>query len=320
MNTISASTKRNATRDPQISQFAGGLCLLVLLFLRSAPAGAATAAEQEFRTAPMPHMSMDTDGKPATVHLVRLVGYFEGSPGNAVRLAEMKAKVQQCVRDKQAVGMAAHPPTEWPDHDMNMRIDRYSSINRTIEYSSGLTYIVNIADCSLTAIRRDKASLFSSKGTCEIELHEKTAHGVCDSDGQANAAPPVRRAAITPAQMREMERQAPHDPGVAALLSATRQYGPTDTGERKVILGLDCDVQKNLFEPGGTVCLSRGGSFVAQCATGALSQSSMGLELVSPVGGKMEATVAQLDTRVNGAVFVPYMAGGFRVTHSGTRR
>ncbi|MBJ7311278.1 hypothetical protein ACFOLJ_27810 [Rugamonas sp. CCM 8940] len=296
------------------------LLCLPLLCLSWGPAGAATPAEQELYTAPMPHASLGSGGKMATVHMVGLQGYVEGAQGNAAWLFEMHAQVQDCVKDKQSAGVPAHPPTVWPEHGTSTRIDTYSSVNRTIQYTSELSYGVNHIDCSLLPTQRNTASLFSSKGTCHIDLREKTAHGACDANAQADAPAPLRRPAPTQAQMLQMESQAKHNPAVAAMLTAMRQHGSGGTGAHKVILGIDCEVWKNPFEPDGTVCLSLGGTFVAQAATGELTRSSMALEMTSPVGEKMHATVAKLDTQVNAAVFAPYLAGGFRIANTGAKK
>lgn len=254
---------------------------------------AATPAEQEMSSAPMPHALLAAPGAPVKVHLVSLRGSLIGQPDNAARLAMLHAEVEDCVRRNNAAGAASKPPRAWPEHVDSQRHDVYSAVNRTIHYTSALTYGVNQLDCSLTETHLSRASLFSSRGICDIDLLKKTAHGACDAAGQASAK--------------------------AAMAAAIRANPPSGTGEHKTILGIECDVWQSPLNPDGTVCLSRGGTFPASTAPGA-AHSAMALEEDSATSGiKLLATTAQLDTLVNGAVFTPYLSGGFRIANTGTR-
>lgn len=71
------------------------------------------------------------------------------------------------------------------------------------------------------------------------------------------------------------------------------------------------------FDPDGKNCMSRGGSFASPTVTADLKQSGMRREGTTVEGIKMWATQAQLDAMVNGAVFAPYLAGGFQIDCKG---
>lgn len=293
--------------------------LLLAICVLPAPARATTQAEDDMHKAPMPHELLGARGATVKVHLVSSRGYLEGQPDDATRLSQLHAEVEDCVRHHSAHGIPSRPPRAWPDHALSSRLDTYSAINRTIRYKSGLAYTANPIDCSLIETKSNTAELFSRIGTCDIDLREKTAHGACDPTGQANARPPQRLPQPTAAQVATIERNAAANPAMAALLAAMRSHPPSASGERKTIAGLECDVWPNPFDPESKVCLSRGGSFVAACVTGDLGQSGMALEMTSFKGANMLATKAQLDATVDGAIFFPYLAGGFRITNTGTR-
>ena len=296
------------------------LLLSACLFLIGSRAGATTEAENTRANAPMPHQKLGAGGAMVKVHFTRLDGYLEGRPDNAAQLAEMKAEAQKCVRQHQETGRPTNPPRAWPDFVLSGRTDRYSSANRTIAYQFGLTYGINQTDCSLLEIASASARLVSSIGNCEIDLLKKTANGACDAQAHANARLPLRVAASSLADVEEALRKAPNNPGLAALAAVMRQHPPGGTGERKTILGLECEVWKNPLDPDGTNCLSRGGSFTAPDSNGEKNQSTMTLEMTSVAGIKMHAVEAKLDTMVNGAVFAPYLAGGFTITNKGPRK
>jgi len=98
------------------------------------------------------------------------------------------------------------------------------------------------------------------------------------------------------------------------------KLAPGKSGEHKTILGIECDVWQNPFDPNGTACLSRGGSFVGSHATFGLSGSSMELEITSTLGVNLRATKAELDAKVNARVFAPYLADGFVINNGAGRR
>lgn len=297
-----------------------GRMALLLAGAFSLSADAATDMENEINKAPMPHEAHGASGAMVKVHLVSTRGYLEGHPGNATTLASMRREVDDCVRRNQERGLPSKPPRAWPEHVNSSRIDTYSAINRTIRYISGLAYAVDQRDCSLFELRSSTAKLHSVKGTCDIDFLEKTAHGACDASGQADAAPPKRLPNLTMAQIEAAERNAANNPAMAILAAATRRYPNTGTGERKTIAGLECEVWPHPFDPTGTVCLSRGGSFVAEIVSGEFHHSGMGLEITSIAGIKSRAILAKLDTLVSNAVFTPYLAGGIQVSARGARR
>jgi hypothetical protein len=296
------------------------LALHVCLALASPSANATTEAENTRANTPMPHEKLGAGGTLVKVHFTRLDGYLEGRPDNAAQLVELKAQTQKCVRQHQETGRPTNPPHAWPDFVLSTRTDRYSAANRTIEYKHGLTYGLNQSDCSLLEIVSASARLTSSLGSCDIDLLKKTATGVCDTQAHGNASLRLRAPASSLADVEEALRKAPDNPGLTALAAVTRQHPPASTGERKTILGLECEVWKNPLDPEGTICFSRGGSFTAFGSNGAMNQSAMMLEMTSVAGIKLHAVAAKLDTMVDGVVFAPYLAGGFAVTNRGPRK
>lgn len=261
------------------------LPLFILLGTLSLSAAAATDAEERLHKAPMPHQLLGTNGR--------------------------------------AHGMPVNPPSAWPHFVNGERIDTYSSINRTIQYISGLADGINQVDCSLLEIERRVASLISRKGVCDVDLIEKTAHGACDADGHASARAPARVSSPASETIALAERNAAGNPAAAALAAAMRRYG---AGQRKVIAGLECDVWNNPhvwnnpLDPSGALCISRGGSFVAAHAADGQTQSGLELEVSSLEGVKLHAVDAKLDTMVDAAIFAPYLAGGFRIGAKGARK
>jgi len=296
------------------------LALLAVLTGLSMSAVATTDAEDRMYKSPMPHEALGTSGARVQVHWVSMPGYLEGRPDNATQISNLKMNVQACIQEKRDVGAPVNPPRVWPDFISGQRIDTYSSVNRTINYVSSLIYGINVVDCSLMEIQGHVASLSSSKGICSIDLVAKTAHGVCDAGAHASARPPAHAPAPSAAELAKIERDSASNPAVAALAKAMRDHPPAGTGERKVIVGLDCDVWKNPFDPDGTICISRGGSFIAAQAGGGATQSGLVLEITSVAGLKSRAVGAQLDAMVSAAVFSPYLAAGFRISGSGAHK
>jgi hypothetical protein len=228
-------------------------------------------------------------------------------------LDDLKAQVQSCVRAAQLAGRQARPSQVWPEYVNSIQRDTYDSANRSISYGTTLLYTVTPSDCSLLENRRTVATLTSSKGICEIDLGSKTAHGLCDTHAHADALPMVRTGAPAPDGRTSMS-PAPNRAALDALQQAMK-LAPGKSGEHKTILGIECDVWKTPFDPNGTACLSRGGSFVAAHATSGLTGSSMELEITSTLGVNLHAVKAALDTKVNANVFAPYLTDGFEVTN-----
>jgi hypothetical protein len=281
---------------------------------------AATEGETAVFNAPLPHEKLGVGRESAKVHWVRLQGYFDGVKGHAAMLDELKEGVQICIRAAQLAGRTTRPPQVWPDYVHSNQSDTYDAANRTITYGTTLLYTVNHADCSLVENRRVVAKLASAKGFCEIDFTNKTAHGVCDALGHAEAPSltrldsqaqiPSSKTVATNAQMQATR---------SAMEKAMKQFGPVKTGERKTIAGIECDVLRHVLGTDGTTCISHGGSFAGWHAGPGFTGSGMELELSGVGGLNARAVKAQLDASVNAAVFAPYLGGGFQITNH-TRR
>jgi len=271
---------------------------------------ATSPQEETVLKAPMPHQTYG-GGAAVKVHRARLQGYFEGKQGNAAALAELKQQVQQCTRDLAASGRQLHPPTTWPDFMQLHREDTYSAANRSIRYTSDLSYGVNYGDCSLLAPITAKAELVSSKGVCKIDLSAKKARGDCDLGGHADAAPEKRAPAQPPAEL--LKRMAANPAFAAALPQINKAMGYVGVrGGQRTILGVRCNVWIQPVDDQGTkatLCYAIGGNFLPLRA---LDQDGFGgllLESLTPQGFQLKAVEARLDTDVGNAVFTPYARG-----------
>ena len=286
--------------------------LFLLLILEGAvPAvRATTGLEADWNKRPMPHSSLTTGGPQAQVHMVAMREVLGDTSVNTARLADLKARIQKCVEEKQRHAEPSRPPRIWPDHTISSRVDTYASANRAISYYMTVLYDVDYSDCSLTEEWGHRARLVSISGSCEIDLKKKTAQGVCGADGHAAAKRPFRRPRPDKAELAVAERDAAHNPSAAAFLAARRNFGAAGPIGSKTILGVRCDVVKT---PYGTSCLSRGGAFPSYLATAEPVESSMVLETVSEIAITSYAVEARLDTQVSAAVFTPYLAAGFQI-------
>ena len=284
------------------------------------PVKATTEAELLRAQKPMPHQAMGVESSTVKVHFTRLDSYVDGRHGNASGLAQLKAQTQQCVREHHETGRPVNPPRAWPDYLLSHRTDLYTSATRAIIYQSGLAYEVLELDCSLRETAEETAELSSTMGTCIIDLRKKTATGVCDARAHATARARVRVPASSVAEVDEAIRKSPDNPGLAALAAVMRQHPVSVKRERKVILGLECEVWDNPFTPQGKDCLSLGGSFTASHANGEHHQSNMTLETTSVGGIQAHAVEARLDAMVNSAVFAPYLNAGFTITNRAPRK
>lgn len=287
--------------------------LLITAGFAYSPAYAKTEGETVLGNSPLPHERLGAGKDSVKVHWVRLQGYFEGANGHDAMMDELKSHVRSCVQAAQRDGRQARPPQVWPDYVQSIQRDTYDSSNRSISYGTTLLYTINPSDCSLVENRRTVAKLTSTKGICEIDLASYQAHGFCDARAHADAPPLIRTGAMAP----NGRAVAPPAVGRAALdaLEKAMKLAPGKTGDRKTILGIQCDVWKSPFEPNGTVCISLGGSFVAAHATFGLTDSSMELEMTSAIGVTARAIQAQLDAKVNATVFAPYLADEFQMTN-----
>lgn len=308
------STNRNTTSGMRfrLQPQHASVLLLTWAGLAWSPANATTENETAVSNSPMPHEKLGAGRESVKVHWVRLQGHAVGKTGHAALLDELKAGVQQCVRAP--LGGQSRPPKVWPDYVESIQSDTYAAANRAITYTTTLMYGLNPKDCSLLEIRAVEAKLTSTRGNCKIDFIHKTAHGVCDARAHADAPAEVHIGPHAPVpDGRAGAANAPSQAALAAMEKAMKQFGPIKTGGRKTIAGIECDVQTNpLF---GTVCVSRGGSFVGWPADPKAAGSSMNLELTNVGGVDARAVKAQLDATVNAAVFAPYLADGFKVTN-----
>ncbi len=207
----------------------------------------------------------------------------------------------------------------WPDFIHSHRTDTYVSANRSITYYQSVLYHIDVRDCGLDELVISTAVLTSAHGQCDIDLIEKTASGACDARAQADARIPVRRNKNTVAQSNAVfEQMAQRSSG--ELAAHYRKMKTVHTDVKKTILGLQCTVLNNLLDPGGTMCLSLGGSFAGSQVAHMSDQSGMMLEMTTQVATKLDAVEALLDADVSGAVFAPYLAGGYRIRDHGVRK
>jgi hypothetical protein len=291
--------------------------LLACAGMAWSPASATTENETAMVNSPLPHEKLGKGRESVKVHWVRLQGYVDGKAGHAALLNELKALVQRCV--KAPLGGQSRPPRVWPDYVESTQSDTYEAANRSITYWTTLSYGVNPNDCSLLETRGQKAQLASTKGFCEIDFVHKTAHGVCDAQAHGDAPAVVRIAPQGPAgRARAGATNASYQAAVAATEKAMGQFGPVRTGERKTIVGIECDVQA--IPLSGTVCLSHGGTFPEWKAHPGATGANLELELTNVAGVSARAVKAQLDATVNAAVFAPYLADGFQVTNIQRRK
>lgn len=280
-----------------LSSFMQHFRIVVTIWLVAAMGGASaeTPAEQRLSTAPMPHEALDARVTQVKVHLVRLQGYLEGRPANAIRLAELKEQVKACVAEHQRIGAQTQAPHQWPDFLNSMREDIYFAANRSIRYASGIAYVVNYSDCSLLEGASSTATIVSANGTCAIDLVDKTARGACSS----------------PAKV-------PNIPSLPRRMPAGSQVQAAGT---KIILGLTCDVWRQpALGDGATICLAKGGSFTPARMAGNTAEAGMPLEYESATGVNMRAVDAKFDAEVNARVFEPHLSSGFRVSGTGFRK
>lgn len=222
--------------------------LLAIVPLTVPPAHARTEGEIALANSPLPHERLGPGRNPVKVHWVRLQGYFADGNGPAAMLDDLKAQVQSCVRAAQLTGRQTRSPRVWPDYVNGAQRDTYDSANRSISYNTTLLYTVNPSDCSLLEDRTTVATLASTKGICEIDLGNKTAHGFCDARAHADA-PPLARTG--PPSGPTSVRPAPTRAAMEALEKAMKM-APGKSGEHKTILGIECDVWKTPFDPNGT--------------------------------------------------------------------
>lgn len=254
-------------------------------------------------------------GATVKVHRARLEGYFEGKQGNAAALAALKKDVQACMKSLADSGVKLNPPDAWPDHVTFVREEQYATATRKITYSSGATHAVDMRDCSLLAKPYGRALLVSSRGVCQIDLAAKKADGECAPDGHADAPAPAAAPVQPPADV--LKRLAAN-PAFAAAMPQMRKSAAMAPvrGAQRTVAGVRCNSWTQGIDGDGaasTSCYAIGGSFLPLRAVDKDGFGGLLLESGTPEGFQLKAVEARLDTEVGGAVFVPYMRGGFAI-------
>jgi len=278
--------------------------LALLLCSALSPAQAMTAVEKRVDTASAPHLALPGAGKTMLVHYVQSKDDHRGGI-LASNLADLKQKVAFCVEANRRLGRPVRAPREFPEQVLRTNQFEYSAPNRRIIYQVG--YSVRMAeDCSLVEIEGREASLRSVKGSCEIDFVRKTAHGVCDSGGHADAV----RTPLGPGREQQEKTRAAleADPRLAKQMAVLRRLSANVPagGAKMTIAGLECEVVNAMASTSG--CITRAGSFIP----------TVGLEGVSlrgqwgPLG--TTAVAAKLDMPVSPAIFTPYVNAGFTIT------
>lgn len=286
-------------------RFNGPPALLALL-LGSVlfPAQAMTDVEKRVDTASAPHLALKAAGKPMLVHFVQSKDDHRGEI-LASGLADLKQKVAFCVEANRRLGRPVRAPRAFPEQVVRANLFEYSAPNRRITYK--VAYNVGMAeDCSLIETESREASLSSLKGSCEIDLVRKTAHGVCDSKGHADAVRPP----LAPGREQQEKTRAAleADPRMAKQMAVLRRLSANVPagGAKLTIAGLECEVVNAMASTSG--CITRAGSFIP----------TVGIEGVSLLGhwGPLGTTAveAKLDMGVDPAIFTPYANGGFTIT------
>lgn len=279
--------------------------LLALLLGSALPsAQAMTAAEKRVDTASAPHLALQGSGKMMLVHYVQSKDDHRNEI-LASNLADLKQKVGFCVEANRRLGRPARPPREFPEKVLRANLFEYSAPNRRILYK--VSYSVGMAeDCSLIETEDREASLSSVKGSCQIDLVRKTAHGVCDSKGHADAVRPP----LAPGREQQEKTRAAleADPRMAKQMAMLRRLSANVPagGAKLTIAGLECEVMNAMASTSG--CITRAGSFIP----------TVGIEGVSlqghwgPLG--TTAVAATLDMPAAPAIFTPYLNAGFTIT------
>jgi hypothetical protein len=280
-------------------------CATLATILATPAAHAMTATEHQVDAASAPHLALAAARKPVTVHYVHLKDDYHNNPMAKTHLATLKQTVATCVAANRRLGRPVHAPTEFPDQYIRNHEFEYSAPNRRIVYTVG--YSVEMADdCSLVEMEKRDAVLTSSKGTCEIDLVNKKASGVCDATGHADA-PPFPRApsrAQNDAAIAAMQA----DPRMAGQAALIRQLAnaPRGPAARRTVAGHVCEVVDGIGGIQG--CVSKEGSFVPSTGT-------EGVTLTRTVASMTSTAVdAKFDMPIDPAIFTPYRTGGYRIT------
>ena len=273
-------------------------------------AGTAIERQAEAAAATAPHMRFQPSAKPVTVHYVHLKDEFQSSPTLQAGLRSLKQGIAICVEGNRRLGRPANPPAALPDQILRRHDFEYAAPNRSITYS--MSYHVQMADdCSLLERATLTAKLQSSKGKCVIDLDRKTAEGICDAAGHADA--PTRPRPANGAGPDAGMTALAADPRFAKQLAVLRQLpgaGSTVNGQRRTIAGVECRMVEGI--PGVRGCVSQAGSFVPAVGAG------IGMTLYREVAKDVSSAVeAKFDLPLDPAIFTPYLGGGFTITGKG---
>lgn len=274
--------------------------LVAALSLLLSNVHAETALEHEIFGRTMPHKRLA--GRDVLVHWVRLQGSAQPPQVNAAELEHLKQDVQKCAASRRQQSLSVNLVTQWPDRMQSLRADRYVTAAYEIDYESGAVYGGLTEDCALIERRSETAVLRSMAGVCRIDLVAKTAHGQCDLQAHVAARAPRH---LTMAQIGTERAEPPPNlpPEIAAQLAA---ISPKATGISKTIAGLRCEEETLNDE---RFCVAHGGSFRGKTNTVLEQTSSHGIQL--------QAIEAALDAKVDGELFAPHLAGGFRIEQRG---
>lgn len=289
-----------------------GLAAL-LLSLAALPGQAGTAVERQLEAmaTSAPHQRLGSAPRPITVHYVHLKDDYQASQILQADLRRLKTAVALCTEANRRAGKPANPPRVFPDQVLRSHEFEYAAPNRAITYF--MTYLVQMDDdCSLIELANVKAKLHSGKGTCQIDLDRKTAEGVCDAGGHADAPVPPRP---DPAGMEAAMAALAADPRMAKQMAIVRQLqspAAMAKGPRRTIAGFECRMDAPL--PGIRGCISQAGSFAPASSAG------MGMTLYREFA-KYTATAveAKFDLPLAPAIFTPYLGGGYTITSKGGR-
>lgn len=296
--------KKMTSFPPRVTHQAAVLLAIAL----SAPlASAQTALEDKVFKAPMAHTQI-TGGTPLKAHYVRLV-----TAGQDTKMADMSAKMLQeglraCLAEKTATGAKANPPKVLPKLSNGVVTDTYYAPNRQVTYRRHYQAGLNATDCSLDEYETHEAVVESSIGSCKLDMMTGQSEGQCNMAAHAKAP-------VTPAPAREDNLEAQMakmaaDPRTAVAAAQMRKLvgnkGGGPTGEKKTLLGIECDVVQGMGM--ARVCRARGGSFKPATFAGA----NPGIILEDRLEGVSEskAVQAKLDADISAAVFAPQARAG----------
>jgi hypothetical protein len=278
------------------------------LVLAISTAGAMTAAERRVEAATAPHLALGSAGKPVTVHYVHQEDDNRDNRMLRMALDNLKRTVAVCVEGRRRLGQPAHPPAEFPDRFARGHSFEYAAPNRRITYA--VSYLAGLADdCSLREVEQRTARLSSTKGDCDIDLVHRTASGVCDATGHADAPRAPVPARPSRAQHDAAVAAMRADPRMAAQAALIDQLAnaPVGPGPRRTVAGHECELIVG-FNGGVETCISREGSFVPSTGTD-------GVTLMGNMATfKSTAVEAKFDMPVDAAIFTPYRTGGYTIT------